>query len=138
MQEERKPDQSPMQQNGRSYLSKDAIISVNDAVFEDVHVPEWGGWVRVKGLTARERSVLENEHTETVSNGNVVRNKVSPSYRAALCAMCIVNENGNPLFGQADIVSLGSKNGRALERVFDVARKLSGIGADNVEEAAKN
>jgi len=40
-------------------LTKDAILAAEDAVFEDVHVSEWGGTVRVKALSGLERDRFE-------------------------------------------------------------------------------
>ena len=34
--------------------------------------------------------------------------------------------------------SLGRKSAKALERVFDVAQRLNGMGADDIKEMAKN
>ena len=36
-------------------LSKSAILCANDLQTEDVDVPEWGGTVRVRSFTGRER-----------------------------------------------------------------------------------
>jgi len=37
---------------------------------------------------------------------------------------------------RSDVKALGEKSAAALERVFDVARKLSGLSEDDVEELA--
>ena len=39
----------------RTYLTAEAITAAQDPAHEDVHVPEWGGWVRVKALSGAER-----------------------------------------------------------------------------------
>ena len=41
------------------YLTRDAILQATDLTFEDVAVPEWGGVVRVRGLTGTERDAFE-------------------------------------------------------------------------------
>lgn len=40
-------------------LSKSAILCANDLQTEDVEVPEWGGAVRVRSFTGRERDAFE-------------------------------------------------------------------------------
>ena len=42
-----------------SLLSKTAILTANDLQTEDVEVPEWGGAVRVRSFTGRERDAFE-------------------------------------------------------------------------------
>ena len=40
-------------------LSKTAILAAQDLQTEDVEVPEWGGAVRVRSFTGRERDAFE-------------------------------------------------------------------------------
>ena len=40
-------------------LSKTEILTANDLQTEDVEVPEWGGAVRVRSFTGREREPFE-------------------------------------------------------------------------------
>lgn len=58
--------------------------------------------------------------------------------RARLVAMCLVGEDGRRLFEDGDIESLGSKGAAALDRVFAVARRLSGLSNRDLEELVKN
>lgn len=124
-------------------LTRDAILAAKDDRFKDIDMPEWGGTVRVRGLSAAERSVLESTYTYTEPGPNGrPQNKVRPEFRVALCAGCIVDGEGNKMFTESDLEALGAKNGAALERVFDAARKLSGITQafedDPVQARAKN
>ncbi len=41
-------------------LSKTAILTANDLQTEDIEVPEWGGAVRVRSFTGRERDAFES------------------------------------------------------------------------------
>ena len=41
-------------------LSKTAILTANDLQTEDIEVPEWGGAVRVRNFTGRERDAFES------------------------------------------------------------------------------
>jgi hypothetical protein len=42
-----------------SYLTRDAILQAPDLQGEDVAVPEWGGTVRVRGLSGAQRDAYE-------------------------------------------------------------------------------
>ena len=57
---------------------------------------------------------------------------------ARLCALSIRDESGKPLFTKTDITALSKKSASALDRIFQVAQKLSGIGQDEIEETVKN
>ncbi len=117
------------------YLSKEAILAVDDVHFEDVSVPEWGGMVRVKSLTGSERDGLEASMIEGKGkNANVNL----ANLRAKLVARSIVDESGNRIFEDADIASLGRKSAAALNRVYEVAQRLSGITQEDVDELTKN
>ena len=58
--------------------------------------------------------------------------------RARMVAYCVVDEEGERMFTDADIVQLGRKSAAALERVAKAAQKLSGMGNEATEEAAGN
>lgn len=116
-------------------LSREAILSAPDLETEDVAVPEWGGTVRVKSLTAAQRDAFEASSikgkgkNQTVNYANV---------RARLLALTIVDEDGAPLFEHSDVKALGEKNAGAVDRLFEVASRLSGVGEEDVEELAGN
>lgn len=117
------------------YLSRDAILAVDDVQFEDVEVPEWGGKVRVKSLTGRERDALEASMIQGKGkNANVNLNNL----RAKLVARSIVDEGGKRVFSDDDIAALGAKSAAALTRVYEVAQRLSGITQEDVDELTKN
>lgn len=121
--------------NAKGYLSRDAILAVDDVQFEDVDVPEWGGKVRVKSLTGRERDALESSMiVGKGKNANVNLNNL----RAKLVARSVVDEDGKRLFNDDDIAALGAKSAAALTRVYEAAQRLSGITEEDVDELTKN
>jgi len=113
-------------------LTKEAISKVKDLVTEDVEVPEWGGTVRVKMMTAQERDVYELSIYEDEQNNR------SENVRARLCVSVMIDEKGNRIFGLNEVKVLGKKSAKAVNRVFEVARKLNAIGDDEVKEIEKN
>lgn len=114
-----------------SLLGRDDIIGADDRPTEDVPVPEWGGTVRVRALSGTERDAYESSMVS--QRGNKVEANLTNA-RAKLVAASLVDEEGNLLFGQADIEALGRKSGAALDRVWDAARRLSGLKDSDVEE----
>ena len=116
-------------------LLRDAILGASDIKTEEVHVPEWGGTVLVRGLTAKQRDEFESGLIETVGKTQRVTMR---NARARLAALSIVGEDNEPLFSPADVFLLGEKSGAALDRVFAVASRLSGIGDSDMDELTKN
>jgi hypothetical protein len=118
-----------------SYLTRDAILQIDDLPVEDVSVPEWGGSVRVRGLTARER--VEFEASNTVMRGDQLVPDVDNAV-AKLVALCVVDEDGTQVFTRQDANALGEKSSAALARVFDVAARLSGMSQGTDVEIKKD
>ena len=116
-------------------LDKAAILKAKDIVTEEVEVPEWGGSVLVKSLTGAERDSFEQ--SILIKRGDRYDANMS-MVRAKLAAVSIVDEEGQRLFGDGDIKALAAKNAAALDRIFTVASRLSGISADDADELAKN
>jgi hypothetical protein len=114
------------------YLTKAQIFEVDDLPVEDLEVPEWGGVVRVRGLSGTERDRFEfriNQARKTPDEAIV---------RADLVGRCIIDEAGKRLFTDKEVGRLGAKSGVALDRVFDKARELSGMGDEAIEKATED
>ena len=110
---------------------REQILAADDLPVEEVEVPEWGVTVWVRSLMAHERDALEavflRDSEASLEN-----------LRARLCAMCIVDENGERVFTDADAQVLGRKSARALDRVFEVAQRLNGMSARDVDDLVGN
>lgn len=120
-------------------LSRESILSAEDLVTEEVEVPEWGGTVLVRTLTAKERDAFEESMVETRGKGrNKTRELRINNVRAALVVRVIVDAQGQRLFRDTDAELLGNKSGKALDRVWDVASRLAGMTDDDVEELLGN
>lgn len=116
-------------------LTRDQILKAQDLPTEDVSVPEWGGTVRVRALTGAERDAFEQSIVE--QRGRSTRMNLQ-NLRAKLVALTVVDEEGNRIFSDSDAKLLGKKSALALNRVFEVAQKLSGLTSEDVEELTKN
>ncbi|MFC5997108.1 hypothetical protein ACFQE5_23120 [Pseudonocardia hispaniensis] len=112
-------------------LTRDQILSADDLLTVDVAVPEWGGTVRVRALTGAERDRLEASLLG--KDGTASAAKIL-NFRARVCALTMIGEDGERLFGDAQVAELGRKSAAALARVAEAAQKLSGISDDDVDE----
>ena len=112
-------------------LSKSAILGAADLAHEDVHVPQWGGTVRVRTMTGTER---DEWRTAIAGEGSVPVGKFSAALLAATC----VDANGDRLFTMADMEALQAKSAASLDKPASVAMRLNGLGGSAVEDAAKN
>lgn len=117
------------------YLTRDVILQADDLLVEDVEVPEWGGVVRVRGLTGAERDDFEASVVE--QRGKKTRFNMQ-NFRAKLVVRAAINGDGQRLFTDKDAPLLGRKSAAALQRVFEVAQRLSGLSDQDVEELVGN
>jgi len=117
-------------------LTREAILQAQDLPYEDVAVPEWGGVVRVRALTGAERDRFEASIVEQRGKGGPRLN--TQNIRAKLVALTVVDEHGNRIFTDDDVEALGRKSAAALNRVFEVAQRLSGLTQADMEELEKN
>ena len=116
-------------------LTKDQILGADDRDSVEVEVPEWGGAVRIAAMTAAERDAFEASMIDGKGKSDAKRLQ---NFRARFVASCIVDDDGNRLFSDKDIVALGKKSSAPISRLFDDCRKLNGMTDEDVEELEKN
>jgi len=117
-------------------LSKEDILKAEDLGTEEVDVPEWGGSVLVRGMTGAERDAFEVAGRDQRTGQR--RPDALSNVRAKLVARCVVDDDGTRLFTDADVAALGEKSGAAIDRVFAVAARLSGLGEEDQEEMTRD
>jgi len=117
------------------YLTRDLILQADDLLVETVEVPEWGGVVRIRGLTGAERDDFEVSVVE--QRGKKTRLNMQ-NFRAKLVVRAAINGDGQRLFSDRDAALLGRKSAAALQRVFEIAQRLSGLSDQDVEELVGN
>ena len=116
------------------YLTRTAILAIQDYETAEVEMPEWGGTVLVRGLTAAEVDKLG--FSLATPDGDLDAT-LATGFRIKAVSWAIIDEEGNRLFTESDIEELGKKSHKAIDRLTDVIMELSEIGADE-EEIAKN
>ncbi|MDP3939932.1 MAG: hypothetical protein Q8R92_17580 [Deltaproteobacteria bacterium] len=83
--------------------------------------------------TARRRSMQERK-----KKGATERQKRMANFRARFCSQVIRDAKGRRIFdgddGDAQILGLGQKNARVLDRIFEKGRELSGMDDSDVDD----
>jgi hypothetical protein len=121
-------------------LTRDQIKVVDDRKIESVDVPEWGGMVYVRGLSGTDRDSFEMAMIESTrgTKGRRTQEVNLRNLRAKLVVRTAVDsdspETAKPIFEMADVEWLGRKSAQALQRVYAVAQRLSGLSNEEVEE----
>lgn len=109
-------------------LTREQILAAEDLPTRIVPVPEWGGDVRVRSLTLKEREAYEVEKFRTKGEHST----------ASLIVACVVDDQGRRLFGPDDLAALEAKSNAGAQRVFFAAYELNGFGLDAIRSAEKN
>lgn len=124
------------------FLGREQILNANDLDYEEVEVPEWAppgestAWVRVRPLSARQRSQIEGQMAQI----HMAKKGYDKLGEGALKMLvwCVVDENGNQLFGDADVNALAKKSSKPVLRLRDVITRISGMDKESVEEAEED
>ena len=119
-------------------LSRDQILQVQDLESTEVEVPDWGGAVRVRMLTQQESDTFQQFCTDRVKGSGPTRRIDIRGMKVRLVILCCVDAEGKPLFTDKDAEALNAKSGRAIDVVFEAARKLNGIGEDQIKELTRD
>jgi hypothetical protein len=112
-------------------LDRQSILNAIDLKPVEVEVPEWGGSVLIRGLNGKERDKFEQSMLKDLSTKEMNLENI----RSRLVSLCMVDENGNHLMDEEE---LSTKSAVVLNRLFEVAQKLSGMQPEAVKEATKN
>lgn len=116
-------------------LSAEEFLALRPTV-ESVDI-EGHGKVRIRGLSAEERDDYEQTLVERGPDGKVRTKRKYTNVRASLVMRCLVDENGERMFSDKDLGELGKVDGAIVDRLYDVARRLSGMSREAEEEAVE-
>lgn len=108
------------------------ILAMDDTQTEVVSVPEWKTDVPVVSMSSEERSAVEKKWS-----------KMKPSddpgaFRYDILSRSMKKEDGTPFGTEDQFKALMKKNANAIERLFEVACRVSAWSKKDVEEIAKN
>ena len=111
-------------------LSATDILGSADLTPIKIEVPEWGGFVYIRPISAA-------ESLQFISDSEKGANKSDSAVR--LMVMSVTDSEGTPLFTEGDLPKVRAKSFRAIMRIQNEALKLNGLIDDGKEIAsAKN
>jgi len=115
------------------FLGAQEILQAQDIKYQEVAA--WGGTVRVRSLSGKERDDYERQCIEFKGKG---KTDIKSNMRARLVCLAACDNSGKRLFTDDQMIMLGAKSAAELDKVFAVAQQLSGITDADVEELEKN
>lgn len=115
-------------------LTKEQIQAAKDRHNKDVEIEEWGGTVRLRTLTGREREEYEN-FLQARRKGKMIN---LMGAKCELLLRCIINEDGKPMFDRADLAWMNEKSAKATGLLFDVAMSMNGLSREDIDELVGN
>lgn len=116
-----------------SIIDKATILSAQDLKRETVKVPEWGAQAEV---IVQEMSALERDRFY-LSTRKEDGTHDPVNFAAKLLVRCLVNQEGARLFVDEEAEPLGRKSKAAINRLFEVALRLNGMGEEKGDAAKK-
>lgn len=91
--------------------------------------------VRIQSLSEKEKSDFETAIDRARGKAKIDRTK---DFKRRLITACVVDGDGSRVFGQSDVMSLESADGRLTSRIFNECIDHVGFTKDDVEELEKN
>lgn len=105
------------------YKSAEEILATEDTTTDDVFVPEWQSWVKVRGITKRQQIDIRNS---SMVEGEPDAEKA----QMGLWLAAVVQ----PQFNESQIAALFEKNAGAVDRVLSRVLELSGMKEEALKE----
>jgi hypothetical protein len=127
-------------------MTREQILATPKAQRTEIDLSDIPGWgvVLVKDLTALERDRIEQSCvTERLVVGKNGKRKLKQemtmeNLRAKFVAACVVDEEGERLFSEADVQALGALNAKAIDRIVTVIQERNGLRNEDFEELVGN
>lgn len=113
-------------------------VAAQELTRELVHVPEWGGAVYVRTMSAVEKEKYIASIRQETGRGRKKDVKVLLEKSSAkLVVHTACDESGAAIFTDADVDWLSDQSAMAVDRIQKVAARLNGLD-DDAEDDAKN
>ncbi len=120
-------------------LTASDILTADDMTRERVEVPEWGGHLFIRMITAEERDAFEASCFEQRGRGRKRTTEFNQkNLRARLVVLTAVDADGNRLFSEDQVNALGLKSAAALDRCYEKAQELNKFSDDDIEALEGN
>ena len=121
--------------NRRVALVAADVFAADDLTPEWIDIPQWDGGLFVRPMTGLERDTYEQS---LVKGKGPNREFNIANARAKLVVLVAVDENDKPIFTKGDVKRLGEKSSAALNLIFELATKQSGMSEADIEELTED
>ncbi len=115
-------------------LSKQQLKAAQSRQLEKVPLPELATadnpepYVLIRSLTAGEKDRWEESRLRRRGKSRELNYRY---FRASLCALCIVDEDGRPYYSDDEIRELDEMRGSVVDRIYLRAKRLAGVDAED-------
>lgn len=109
------------------YLKVEEILSARDLIEEDIECPEWGGKIRIRGLTVEAQDEYRKRAT--------VKDEVDQNLAARFLFIASVIK---PRFTADRVEQLSKKAAAPFNRVIKRCLVVNGLTEEATQEAAKS
>jgi len=109
-------------------LTKEQIFAAQDLQSIDIDIPEWGGSVKVRAMSAIDRINFEKEQKDLQPSEMVLK----------LVLLTCIDDAGDRLFENDDLEQLQLKSPNAILKIFNESIKLNVLNDKKIEEQAEN
>lgn len=123
-------------------LTADQILSSSTPRTAYVEVPEWGGTVKVRGMTGKERASYRNSLVGRATQrlrageetGETELELVAFRSNEDVVAWCTIDEDGNRIFSDEQVERLGKADPAPIDKVAQKILQLSGMTREGARE----
>ncbi|AGA28729.1 phage tail assembly chaperone family protein, TAC [Singulisphaera acidiphila] len=113
-------------------LTRDQILASDGRKRKKVEIPDLGGSVFVQSRTARQQEQWEAMCSDNGTDGAKAKNSV----RSTVAVMSVCDEDGNPMFTEADIPALNDVSCRIMIQIWDAAMEVNSLVVAEPDAAA--
>jgi hypothetical protein len=109
------------------------VFGVEDKLSESLDIPEWGGRIYVRVMSAKERSEIEDLYLK-ISDAK----KETGKFRKELIRRTWVDKSGNLMITDDAVAThMMNKSALIIERIFEKACEVNGFRQKDVEVLKK-
>lgn len=126
-------------------LNKQQILAAKDSETVTVNIPEWNDQLTKEQVEAGEIAQVTiarmSGDAKDRWEASCVGKNGGPNFvnlRAKLVASVVVDEKGELMFSESEVIKLGKKSAKALDRIIQEAEKLNRLSNKDYEDLVKN
>ncbi len=116
---------------------KNKIKQTDDTKWQTVDLPEWGCSLQVRNATHAEKIAWELSIASKGKDGRIKFNRKRSMFNF-VAALTFEEGSRTPFFTADDYEWVAAKSSAPVQRLFDAAAALSGIGENDQKELFEN